>query len=68
MSWIAAESANRSSGKVSDRNFTRTSPVRSARTLRSLCALIEAVFTISPCALNMPVPAWPAMLPVVAFC
>src|SRR3954471_20286440 len=49
ISWIAPESAKRSSGKVSERNFTRTSPVRSARMLMSLWALIDAVFTSSAC-------------------
>jgi hypothetical protein len=68
MSWIAAESAKRSSGSTSELNFTRSSPVRSARMFRSLWALMEAVFTISACALNMPDPASPAMFPVVAFC
>src|SRR5262245_26900505 len=65
MSWIAAESAKRSSGKVSLANRTVTWPVRSARMLMALCALRLVVFTITLVAPNGLRPAVPLMLPLV---
>ena len=53
-SWIAALSANRSSGKVSVRNRIRTWPVSVALADASDCALTLAVETIS---VGAPAPA-----------
>jgi hypothetical protein len=52
ISWIAAESAKRSSGKVSVAKRTVTWPVRSARTLIALWALRLVVLTMIELAPN----------------
>src|SRR6185369_17875595 len=65
MSWIAAESAKRSSGKVSLAKRTVTWPVRSARMLIAFCALTLMVLTMTLVAPNGLRPAVPLMLPLV---
>src|SRR5262249_42756565 len=65
MSWIAAESAKRSSGKVSLAKRTVTWPVRSARMLIAFCAFTLTVFTMTLVAPNGLRPAVPLMLPLV---
>ena len=59
------ESAKRSSGNVSLRKRTITSPVRSVRTLMSLCAFRLVVFTMMPLAVNGLRPAVPDRFPMV---
>ena len=65
INWMAAESAKRSSGKVSLRNRTFTCPVRSARTLISLWALRLLVLTMMPLPANIFRPELPARFPIV---